>query len=191
MLWDDEHAQLIDRQSSVQQILVGSIVISNIREKIHGFFSQRYFQLNIEINEEQPSSVRISSIRRELLLDYLQYRSEVGKAFEHRMKTCETIRWHFSDISANDLHGNLLQYPEFSSRIHCRFFPFWPPRDVDLLQWLSHWIKQGIPFILLIVLRIFSNRSSTRGNHEYGSSSTFLENSSSSLLLGASYHLRN
>ena len=85
MLWDDEHAQLIDRQSSVQQILVGSIVISNIREKIHGFFSQRYFQLNIEINEEQPSSVRISSIRRELLLDYLQYRSEVGKAFEHRM----------------------------------------------------------------------------------------------------------
>ncbi len=48
------------------------------------------------------------------------------------------------DISASDLHENLLQYPEFSSRIHCRFFPFWPPRDVDLLQWLCHWIKQGI-----------------------------------------------
>jgi hypothetical protein len=41
------------------------------------------------------------------------------------------------------LHENLLQYPEFFSHIHCRFFPFWPPRDVDLLQWLSHWIKQG------------------------------------------------
>jgi hypothetical protein len=50
---------------------------------------------------------------------------------------------YFLDISANDLHENLLQYSEFSSRIHCRFFPFWPPRDVDLLQWLSHWIKQG------------------------------------------------
>jgi hypothetical protein len=48
----------------------------------------------------------------------------------------------FLDISANDLHENLLQYPEYSSRIHSRFFPFWPPRDVDLLQWLSYWIKQ-------------------------------------------------
>jgi hypothetical protein len=38
---------------------------------------KQYFQLNIDINQDQQSS--ISSIRRELLLDYLQYRSEVGK----------------------------------------------------------------------------------------------------------------
>ncbi|CAF0724903.1 unnamed protein product [Rotaria sp. Silwood1] len=103
MLWDDDHARQIDHQSPVQQIV-------------------QYFQLNIDINEDQQS--KVSSIRKELLLDYLQYRSE-------------------ADMSANDLHENLLQYPEYSSHIHCRFFPFWPPRDVDLLQWLSHWIKQG------------------------------------------------
>lgn len=90
------------------------------------------------MNDDQP--VRISSIRRELLLDYLQYRSEVGKIFDVRIRDNQSI----VDVSANDLHGTLLQYPEFSSRIHCRFFPFWPPRDVDLLQWLSHWIKQGM-----------------------------------------------
>ena len=44
------------------------------------FFFKQYFQLNIEINEDQP--VRVPSIRRELLLDYLQYRSEVGKEFD-------------------------------------------------------------------------------------------------------------
>ncbi|CAF2051055.1 unnamed protein product [Rotaria magnacalcarata] len=103
MLWNDDHARQIDNLSSIQQIV-------------------QYFQLNIDINTDQQA--RVSSIRKELLLDYLQYRSE-------------------ADMSANDLHENLLQYPEFSSQIHSRFFPFWPPRDVDLLQWLSHWIKQG------------------------------------------------
>ena len=73
-------------------------------------------------------------------MDYLQYRCEAGKIEEEE---CVCLRDLFLDISANDLHENLLQYPEYSSRIHSRFFPFWPPRDVDLLQWLSYWIKQG------------------------------------------------
>lgn len=81
----------------------------------------QYFQINIQINSNIQSK---NWPRNEFLLDYLQYRSQI-------------------DISANDLQDNLLQYPEFASNIHCRFFPFWPPRDVDLLQWLSHWIKQG------------------------------------------------
>ncbi|CAF0984747.1 unnamed protein product [Adineta steineri] len=120
MLWDDEHARQIDTQSSLQQIV-------------------QYFQLNIDINQDQQS--RILSIRKELLLDYLQYRSE-------------------TDISASDLHENLLQYPEYSSRIHCRFFPFWPPRDVDLLQWLSHWIKQGaLPIAIMNMDHTYSQRS--------------------------------
>ncbi|UJR25853.1 hypothetical protein I4U23_007203 [Adineta vaga] len=102
MLWNDDHAREINDQSSLQQIV-------------------QYFQLNIDIDYDQHSQV--SSIRRELLLDYLQYRSE-------------------TDISASDLCENLRQYSEYSSRIHCRFFSFWPPRDVDLLQWLSYWLKQ-------------------------------------------------
>jgi hypothetical protein len=79
------------------------------------------------------------------------------------------VRFDFLDISANDLHENLLQYPEYSSRIHCRFFPFWPPRDVDLLQWISHWIKQGKRFIALPISKIFDFvRCSTCRNNEYG-----------------------
>ncbi|CAF4879753.1 unnamed protein product [Rotaria socialis] len=81
------------------------------------------------------------------------------------------------DMSANDLHENLLQYPEFSSQIHSRFFPFWPPRDVDLLQWLSHWIKQGaLPIAIMNIdhhnqsqkINLYSKLSSWQHRIIYG-----------------------
>lgn len=77
-LWDDEHARQIDDQSSLQQIVVNKFSISYLRKLLFIlYFLQQYFELNIDIREDQES--RISSIRKELLLDYLQYRSEAGK----------------------------------------------------------------------------------------------------------------
>ncbi|CAF4982195.1 unnamed protein product, partial [Rotaria socialis] len=61
MLWNDDHARQIDNLSSIQQIV-------------------QYFQLNIDINLDQQS--RVPSIRKELLLDYLQYRSEAGNEYD-------------------------------------------------------------------------------------------------------------
>lgn len=91
------------------------------------------------------------------------------------------------DISADDLQDHLLQYPEYSSNIHCRFFPFWPPRDVDLMQWLSHWIKQGKSSFFL---RNFTSnvpiRCLARRCYEYGSC-TYIKIIESFILATSSY----
>ncbi|XP_041376146.1 uncharacterized protein LOC121388732 [Gigantopelta aegis] len=35
-------------------------------------------------------------------------------------------------------------------KIRGRFFHFWPPRDINLLQWLGQWMKKGaVPFVTL------------------------------------------
>jgi hypothetical protein len=80
MLWDEDHARLIDNQSSIQQIMVRRFY-SKILKSL--FLLKEYFQLNIEFNENYQT--KISDIQKELLLDYLQYRCEAGKIERRRM----------------------------------------------------------------------------------------------------------
>ena len=100
--------------------------------------------------------------RREMIRCWIIFTIEVllvcSIVFDHRkLNVCSLM---YLDVSASELYSTLLDNPDFASQIHSRFFAFWPPRDVDLLQWLTHWIKQSMfsSSILEIVSSCFSSR---------------------------------
>ena len=103
----------------------GKIAIINVFKALNYEFDYDYLNENIKYNKRNESGT---------LAQYLFSRSIAG-------------------MNANELIENIRNVS--NNKITGRFFSFYPPRDANILQWLSHWIKKGaIPVALLNLQRV-------------------------------------
>lgn len=116
---------LLNQIPQVESSSCGKIAIINVLKALKYEFDYDHLNSNIKFNRRNESGT---------LAQYLFSRSVAG------MNAIELIE-NVKLVTNNKIIG--------------RFFSFYPQRDVNILQWLSYWIKKGaVPVALLNLQRV-------------------------------------
>jgi hypothetical protein len=123
-IWSESEA--VDKQHEQTNASgCGATVILNVLKALNHPFDYESVCAQVKINQRIPESLASATT----LAQYLFSRSVAG------MNAAELIQ-NIENVTQNKVSG--------------RFFAFYPPRDINLTQWLIYWIHKGaIPSALL------------------------------------------
>jgi hypothetical protein len=116
-----ETEAIIQQHEQTNASACGATAIINILRALHFDYDENLVCSNVKVNQRIPESLASATN----LAKYLHSRSIAG------MNSIELIK-NIENVTQNRISG--------------RFFSFYPQRDVDLTQWLIHWIHKGFYF---------------------------------------------